>query len=234
MPIASLPIVFFGAGLHLFLLSAPLLFVDIELSEYFGRPVTWVYYSLLSLFCLLEAAASLCLPNENPVKTKHAFLPYLMGLSVLLFFWISIHDYASYFHGCLVSTVTGALLIISGSIVRLVAILKLGRHFISHVAITNNHQLVTTGIYSFVRHPSELGLLLICFGIAILLTSTKGIWLVCVMLLPLTIYRISQEDKLLHAFFTKEFSDYRISTPRLVPKLMRRNPCYGQHNNSDY
>lgn len=188
--------------------------------EYLSRPVTWAYYSLITLFCLLETSASLYLPDEIPVKTEKVVLPYLIGICVLIVFWISIYDYANYFRFYLMQAVIGCLLIVLGIAVRLISILKLNRYFVNHVALVDNHQLITKGIYSFVRHPSELGLLSICFGVGILLSSMTGLWVIALVLFPLTIYRMSLEDKLLQSLFTTEYDKYRASTPGLFPKLI--------------
>ena len=207
-----------GTILNLLVISAPLAFVDILLLEYLCRPVTWVYYSLVAVFCFLESRDSLNLCDGNPVKTEKAFLPYLIGICVLIFFWIAIYDYANYFSFYLIQAVIGSLIVVMGVSLRLISIRKLNQYFLSHVALVDNHQLITTGIYSFVRHPSELGLLTICFGVAILLSSMTGLWFIALVLCPLTIYRISLEERLLRSLFTTEYEKYRTTTPRLLPE----------------
>lgn len=209
-----------GALLNLLVLSAPLVFVDIQIQEYFSRPVTWIYYFLITIFCLLEGWGSLRVPSEQPNAIQKHSLPYLIGLLVLIIFWVSIYDYAEVFQIHLLQIVSGSLLISLGIAIRLCAILKLKKYFVSHIALITNHQLVTTGIYSFVRHPSELGLLSICFGIAILLSSLKAILISILILCPLIIYRVLLEDKLLQLNFGLAHNIYRSVTPILFPKLM--------------
>lgn len=212
-----------GTVLNLFVISAPLVFVDIQTYEYFSNPVIWVFYSLIAIFCLLEASASFYLNNESPNNVEKVFLPYLVGICVLIIFWISVYEYANNLQFNLIQSLIGCLLIAFGVTVRLISILMLNKYFVSHVGLVDNHQLITTGIYSLVRHPSELGLLSICLGIVIFLSSIMGLWVIAFVLLPLTIYRITLEDRLLQSLFTADYSDYKTSTPGLLPKLITRN-----------
>jgi protein-S-isoprenylcysteine O-methyltransferase Ste14 len=208
-----------GTALSLLVISAPLAFVGIQLDELLSRPVTWAYYSLIGTFCFLEARLSLYLPNENPTKVEKVFLPYLTGICVLIICWVSLYDYANYFQFHLVQAAVGCLLVVSGVAARLASIQKLDKYFISHIALVDNHQLVATGIYAIVRHPSELGLLSICVGVATLLASTTALWIAALVLFPLTIYRVALEDKLLRSLFGSDFDNYKASTPSLLPKF---------------
>ncbi len=209
-----------GALLNLLVISVPLVFVDIQIQEYFSRPVVWIYYFLLTIFCLVEGWGSLRVPNEEPNAIQKHSLPYLIGLLVLFIFWVSIYDFVEVFQIHLLQIVSGSLLVSLGIAIRLCSILKLKKYFVSHIALITNHQLVTTGIYSFVRHPSELGLLSICFGVAILLSSLKAILIGILILFPLIIYRVLLEDKLLQLKFGLTHHIYRSATPILFPRLI--------------
>jgi protein-S-isoprenylcysteine O-methyltransferase len=210
-------------AIHLLVISAPLLFVEIRLHEYLIMPNTWIFYLLNAVFCLLEGYASFHLTYEVPAKTEKIILPYFIGICILIVFWISVYEYAYNYQSNLIQTVVGCLLFIFGIAVRYISIKTLNKYFVSHVALLKNHQLITNGIYSFVRHPSELGLLSICFGVVFLLSSIKGLWVVIFVLLPLVIYRISMEDKLLQLKFTAEYEKYKTITPGLLPKLITHN-----------
>ncbi len=216
-------VIYIGTTLNLLVISAPLVVVDINIDEYFSNPVIWAFYLLIAMVCLFEGGASFYLDNENPHNVEKVFLPYLVGICVLLIFWISIYEYTNYFQIDLIQSVIGSLLIVFGVTVRLISILKLNKYFLSHVGLVDNHQLITTGIYSLIRHPSELGLLSICLGVVIFLSSIMGLCLIAFVLLPLTIYRIILEDRLLQSLFTAEYNDYKARTPGLFPKLIVRN-----------
>jgi len=77
-------------------------------------------------------------------------------------------------HLTLQSTI-GMVFIISGALLRLQCYRTLGRLFTFEVSIRKGHQLVTTGPYSIVRHPSYTAILLMHFGMILWFTSS-GAW----------------------------------------------------------
>jgi len=78
--------------------------------------------------------------------------------------------------------------------------------------------VVTTGVYSIVRHPQYLGGLLAHLGISILLSAFYSL-LLTPMIIAL-VYLISRkEEKEILREFGKEYEDYRDKVPMLIPKL---------------
>jgi len=71
----------------------------------------------------------------------------------------------------------GWSLAMAGSLTRLACYRELGRHFTFEVSLRKNHQLVTTGPYSIVRHPSYSAIVLVFAGIS-LCVAGAGSWLV--------------------------------------------------------
>ena len=56
---------------------------------------------------------------------------------------------------------SGAVVLLAGTAIRLHAIAALENQFTSRVTILNEHKLVRIGLYRYVRHPSYLGQILI-------------------------------------------------------------------------
>jgi len=112
----------------------------------------------------------------------------------------------------------GVAVFVVGGILRLWPVFVLGRRFSGLVAIQPGHKLVTTGIYSIIRHPSYLGLLINPLGWAIAFRSTIGIILTALLLIP-TIGRIRSEEALLLSQFGSEYEAYRARTSRLIPGI---------------
>jgi protein-S-isoprenylcysteine O-methyltransferase Ste14 len=112
----------------------------------------------------------------------------------------------------------GVLLFAIGGALRLWPVFALGRRFSGLVAIQPGHELVTTGPYAKIRHPSYLGLLILLVGWALVFRSGVGLALAALTLPPL-LARIVAEEALLSAHFGAAYDAYRARTARLVPGL---------------
>jgi len=75
------------------------------------------------------------------------------------------------------SYLVGFLIIIIAFIILLVAIKDLGRNLSPFPRPINNSNLVTTGIYRFIRHPMYYSLIFISFGVFILKLSVYYLFL---------------------------------------------------------
>jgi protein-S-isoprenylcysteine O-methyltransferase Ste14 len=110
----------------------------------------------------------------------------------------------------------GVALFIAGGMLRMWPVFVLGHRFSGLVAIQPGHKLVTGGVYSLIRHPSYLGLLINSLGWALAFRSLAGVILTVITLAPL-IARINAEEALLHSQFGAEYDTYRSHTSRLIP-----------------
>jgi protein-S-isoprenylcysteine O-methyltransferase Ste14 len=110
----------------------------------------------------------------------------------------------------------GVALYAGGGALRIWPVFVLGRRFSGLVAIQPGHTLVTDGIYSYIRNPSYLGLLVLSLGWALAFRSGLGVLLVALNIPPL-VARMNSEERLLHAQFGQEYEAYRARTWRLLP-----------------
>jgi protein-S-isoprenylcysteine O-methyltransferase len=113
--------------------------------------------------------------------------------------------------------IIGLVLFVLGLIIRWVAIIYLGRFFTVNVAIADDHQLITTGPYRYIRHPSYSGILLtfLGFGLCVL-----NIFSLAAIFLPISIaflWRIHVEEQTLRAAFGEKYRAYATQTQRLIP-----------------
>ena len=84
-------------------------------------------------------------------------------------------------------------------------------------------KLVTTGLYTRIRHPQYVGFLLITLGLNVqwLTIITIVLW----PLLALLYYRLAKtEDKEMEAKFGDEFRKYKQKVPMFIPRLKRKLP----------
>jgi protein-S-isoprenylcysteine O-methyltransferase Ste14 len=110
----------------------------------------------------------------------------------------------------------GVALFAIGGVLRLGPVFVLGHRFSGLVAIQPGHALVTTGLYSVIRHPSYLGLMVNSLGWALAFRSGVGVLLAALTIPPL-IARIRAEEALLHSQFGNAYDAYRARTSRLIP-----------------
>jgi len=110
----------------------------------------------------------------------------------------------------------GVVLFAVGAALRLLPVYLLGDRFSGLVAIQPGHRLLTTGLYSVIRHPSYLGLLTASLGWSLAFRSVLGL-LITVGFLLVLMARIDAEERLLHDTFGAEYDAWRARTARLIP-----------------
>jgi protein-S-isoprenylcysteine O-methyltransferase Ste14 len=112
----------------------------------------------------------------------------------------------------------GVGLYVVGGVIRLWPVFVMKNQFSGLVAIQPGHRLVTTGIYSMVRNPSYLGLLINAVGWGLAFRSVVGVLLALLNVLPL-VARMHSEERLLEAHFGDEYRAYAARTARLIPGI---------------
>lgn len=91
----------------------------------------------------------------------------------------------------------------------------LGRNWSSHPAVKEDHELVTTGPYAYVRHPIYTGVILAVLGSA-LTGSIFGIVGFAVISVRFFL-RIDKEERIMLNLFPNKYPAYQKRTKRLVP-----------------
>ncbi|KAJ6473148.1 hypothetical protein C8R45DRAFT_1163675, partial [Mycena sanguinolenta] len=135
--------------------------------------------------------------------------------------------------------VVGCLLAASGALLRLLCYRALGKYFTFETGIIRNHRLITTGPYSFIRHPSYTGAVLAYIGLLLYYGSSGSWFMECVfkgsiagamfcagyifatsLVVAGLLSRISKEDEGLQREFGLEWEAWAARVPYiLVPCL---------------
>jgi protein-S-isoprenylcysteine O-methyltransferase Ste14 len=111
----------------------------------------------------------------------------------------------------------GTLAGVLGIGLRATAIGRLGTVFAEPPRHARPEVLLTAGVFGIVRHPSELGLLLMSAGFAAIAAGFVTIALLVALLLPLTAIRIGREEAMLRERFGAAHAAFCCSTPLLWP-----------------
>ena len=114
----------------------------------------------------------------------------------------------------------GSLVMTVGIGLRWAAMRALGSYFVSEPRVRSEQSLIRSGLYSYLRHPSETGLLCIAAGAALLLQSLAGLSVVVGFLLPVTLLRIRGEERVLLRGFGAAYRIYSAEVKGLIPYLL--------------
>jgi len=135
---------------------------------------------------------------------------YDLMLVFLQFFIISLHFFQWVFlpqkqiiQASPFSYFLGILIIIISFIIMLVSIKDLGRNLSPFPRPINNSNLVTSGIYRFIRHPMYYSLIFISIGVFIIKLSIYYLFLT-ISLSLIIIFKIALEEK----YLINKFKNY--------------------------
>lgn len=111
----------------------------------------------------------------------------------------------------------GCVLFGVGLALRWYSIVYLGRFFTVNVAIHSGHEIIDTGPYARIRHPSYTGALLAFLGLALTLTNWLSLVLIVVPIFWAFSRRISVEETALASALGSPYTRYMGRTKRLAP-----------------
>ncbi len=111
----------------------------------------------------------------------------------------------------------GISLMFAGIAIRQWAIAALRGSFSLSVVVRDGQQIVDTGPYRRVRHPSYTGIAMTLVGFGLALGSWPVIAVSGAVFLPVLAYRISVEERVLNECFGIKYRDYMARTKRLIP-----------------
>jgi protein-S-isoprenylcysteine O-methyltransferase len=115
--------------------------------------------------------------------------------------------------------VAGAVFMLLGVALRWYAIRVLGRFFTRNVAIRDDHEIIRSGPYRYVRHPSYSGYLLAALGLGIALDNWLALGVLLLAHAALFAYRIKIEESVLVAAFGQDYIVYQRTTRRIIPLI---------------
>ena len=115
-------------------------------------------------------------------------------------------------------TTISAIMIAFGLILRIWAVVSLGRWFTWNVTVQPGQVLVTDGPYRVIRHPGYIGAWLVFVGSCVLLRSYVAALVASMLLLMAFLRRIRHEESLMLATFP-EYETYKGTTGSLIPRV---------------
>jgi len=109
-------------------------------------------------------------------------------------------------------------------VIRRRAIAALGRFWSLHVEIRENHQIVRTGPFRWVRHPTYFSMILELLSVGLILNALYSLLIIPVVFLPVLAWRVRIEEAALVEKFGDAYRDYQRTTPALIPYKGPQSP----------
>jgi protein-S-isoprenylcysteine O-methyltransferase Ste14 len=94
----------------------------------------------------------------------------------------------------------------------------LGEYWSARVTLKEEHRLIRSGPYQFVRHPIYTGMFLAAIGTALVVGEWRGLLALALMLITHSCKAL-REEKMLTREFGEEYLAYRLSTGFLFPRF---------------
>lgn len=188
------------------------------LDERWGSLNHWpvyLYAGVLLFYLLAEKAAYR--GSSDKGKQSEKWTRYLLLFSWGLLLIVPVLEYVLYPRYYSAFTVLGAVLAVSGTVLRAWSLWSLREYFSAHIEIKKNHMLVERGPYKFVRHPAYAGNIIQAAGIPLILNAYFSLSISAIVIIAF-LYRIKLEEEVL----IKEvigYRDYAKKTYRLIPKI---------------
>lgn len=179
-----------------------------------------ILFIIAGSICMWLTQPPVSAKETNDKKNSDRFSVVLILLMSLISVVVPVVDWA-YFttdHNQFgIVTIMGFIMIIAGISFRAWAVNTLGKYFTATVQIKSDHQLVKTGPYAIVRHPSYTGAFIAIVAGGVILGSMIGFVISCIAMCIAYYVRIGIEEKELIGWFGSDYETYQKSTKMIIP-----------------
>lgn len=124
--------------------------------------------------------------------------------------WLTIPDSTA-------AVVAGMALIVAGATLRRYCFYALGTSFTGVVTVNEGQQVIQSGLYRFVRHPSYTAAFLMFIGVGVALESWLSVGILFFVHCYLYGRRVLAEEKALVATLGDAYAEYMLRTKRFIP-----------------
>ncbi|MEM9539133.1 MAG: isoprenylcysteine carboxylmethyltransferase family protein [Cyanobacteria bacterium P01_E01_bin.42] len=162
--------------------------------------------------------------DDRQVKENAGRLASILAIIGLLgVHWLSLYTFSQHGRSLneiidIASSITAIIFVIGAIAIARIAIATLGRFF-DRLTIKSDHQLVTEGIYSLVRHPIYTSYIVLFLGFC---TMLQSLWSLLLLFVTCGIWfgnRIGIEEQMLEEEFGESYRSYCQETKRLFPYI---------------
>lgn len=186
--------------------------------EVFADPLRWIPLAAMNLLSGADIAIRKVSDSERHANRAAAIALFIIfpALVVMPHFEREILEIES--HNA-VSFAAFLALEIAGGAILIVSRATIGRFGSTDIAIEKGHRLVTRGIYSRVRNPMYLGILIMYPAYCMASGGFLSAVAIAALLLPVLLRRTALKETILEKEFGAEYRDYTKRTGRFIPRL---------------
>ncbi|MGZ5002528.1 MAG: methyltransferase family protein [Chthoniobacterales bacterium] len=158
--------------------------------------------------------------SANVREADHSSLRFLwivIVLSICFALWLTNRWRAALLPHTHFFLIVGVVLFVLGLVLRWWSIIQLGRFFTVNVAIAQDHKVIETGPYRYMRHPSYTGVLVAFVGYGLSLGNWAALLALLLPIFVAFLYRMHVEEQTLIDALGERYAAYCRRTKRLVP-----------------
>lgn len=153
-------------------------------------------------------------------RNSEAILNLVTYSSLIIGFVFAQSKYLRFARQGDIITWCGLAIILFGIGLRLHAIYRLRKFFTVNIAILNDHELMTDGVYRFIRHPAYLGVIIAFSGMGLTMGNLLSFIIMVTSVIFAFLWRIRLEESVLIKAFPLEYPAYQKKSWRLVPFII--------------
>ena len=187
--------------------------------------ILWSYAAYLCFLSFFHFSEYVVTGLTNPSNLKadsfllnHSVPYWLAAFASWIEYFSELYFFPTLKNHCVLHN-TGLVLCLLGEVIRKMAMFHAGQSF-SHIVQNtkkSDHELVKSGIFAFVRHPSYVGWMLWSIGTQILLANPLCLLAYTYVTWAFFNERIFVEEYTLLQFFGEEYAQYQDRVPVGIP-----------------
>ncbi len=116
-----------------------------------------------------------------------------------------------------ITFIAGWICALLSFVIRRKAIAALGKFWSLHIEIRENHQLVRSGPFRWLRHPTYFSMVLELLSISLIMNAYISLFLTSLLFLPALMMRIKLEEGALVEKLGSAYQFYQSQTPAIFP-----------------
>lgn len=186
--------------------------------------VSYIVFACWGLFLLYWfISARSVKPTQERKRGMAKYRLLIIGVIVVLLILQNVGFIGNFLSATLFPRTTllsiiSVVFLITGLCIAIVARRTLAGNWSNVAELKVGHELVTTGIYRYVRHPIYTGVLLMMIG-TVLFSGTMSVLLIFLGLVGVFWFNIVQEERLLAEHFPNEYPAYKQQSKAVIPYI---------------